>query len=113
MGDEGTLATTSQTLLAIGANASSAQVLEANTNNWIKQAEALIFLETDTDFVTNYSLVDDKLKQVLALAASSKAAMLAINQNQNTWQLATSQSKLNVLDIQYSEAIDRLKKVDL
>ena len=113
MGDEGTLATTSQTLLAIGANASTAQALEVNTNIWIKQAEALIFLETDTDFVANYSLVDTNLKQVLALAASSKAAMLAINQDQNNWALATTQSKLNVLDIQYSEAIDRLKKEDL
>lgn len=113
MADEGTLATTAQVLLAIGQTASAEQILEANTNIWILQAESLIFLETDKDFVADYSSVDANLKQALALAASSKAAMLAINQNQNTWSLATSQSKLNVLDIQYSEAIERIKKVDL
>lgn len=113
MADEGTLATTAQVLLAIGQNPSAAQALEVNTNIWILQAEAQIFLETDTDFVANIGLVDTNLKQVLALAASSKAAMLAINQDQNNWGLATTQSKLNVLDIQYSEAIERLKKVDL
>lgn len=114
-GDEGTLATTAQVLLAIGANASAVQILEANTNIWILQAEALIFLETDTDYAnaTIYEALPANVKQALALCASSKAAMLAINQNQNTWQLATTQSKLNVLDIQYSEALDRIKAVDL
>ena len=35
MADAGTLATTAQVLLAIGADASAAQILEANTNIWI------------------------------------------------------------------------------
>ena len=113
MADEGTLATTAQVLLAIGQSASAAQILEANTNIWILQAEALIFLETDHDFVADYANVDANLKQVLALCASSKAAMLAINQNQNSWALSTAQSKLNVLDIAYNEALDRIKAVDL
>jgi len=113
MADSGTLATTAQVLLAIGANASSDQVLETNTNIWILQAEALIYLETDKDFVNDYATVPANLKQALALCASSKAAFLAINQNQNTWQLATTQSKLNVLDIAYNETLDRIKAVDL
>ena len=115
MTDAGTLATTEQVLLAIGQSASAAQILEANTNIWILQAEALIFLETDTDYAdaTIYAALSANVKQSLSLCASSKAAMLAINQNQNQWQLATTQSKLNVLDIQYSEALDRIKAVDL
>ena len=40
MADEGTLATTAQVLLAIGKNASADQVLEENTNIWIKMAES-------------------------------------------------------------------------
>lgn len=113
MADEGTLATTAEVLLAIGANASAAQILEANTNTWIKQAEALIFLETDKDFVADYASVDANLKPMLSLCASSKAAMIAINQDQGQWDLSTTQSKLNVLDIAYNEALDRIKAVDL
>ena len=113
MVDAGTLATSAQVLLAIGADASATQILEANTNIWILQAEALIFLETDRDFVADYATLDTNVQQALALCASSKAAMLAINQNQNTWQLAVSQSKLNVLDVIYNETLDRIKAVDL
>lgn len=112
-GDEGTLATTAQVLLAIGQGASAAQILEANTNYWILQAEALIYLETDKDFVTDYATVDANLKQALAICASSKAAMLGINQDQGNWNLGITQSKLNVLDFQYNEALDRIKAVDL
>ena len=113
MADEGTLATTAQVLLAIGADASATQILEANTNHWILMAEALIFLETDHDFVGDYANVDANLKQALALCASSKAAMIGINQNQNTWNLATTQSKLNVLDALYKETLRRIKETDL
>jgi hypothetical protein len=115
VGDEGTLATTAQVLLAIGQGASAEMILEANTNIWILQAEALIFLETDTDYAnaTIYAALPANVKQALAICASSKAAMFAINQNQDNWQLATSQSKLNVLDFQYNEALDRIKEVDL
>ena len=35
MADSGTLATTAQVLLAIGANGNAAQILDANTNTWI------------------------------------------------------------------------------
>ena len=114
-GDEGTLATTAQVLLAIGQRASAAQILEANTNIWILQAEALIFLETDTDYAnaTIYAALSTNIKQALALCASSKAAMIAINQDQDNWQLATTQSKLNVLDALYKESLDRIKEVDL
>jgi len=113
MVDAGTLATTAQVLLAIGQDASAAQILEANTNIWILQAEALIFLETDTDYVANYATVDANVKQALALCASSKAAMLGINQDQDNWGLATTQSKLNVLDATYKATLKRIKEVDL
>lgn len=112
MADAGTLATTAQVLLAIGANAGANQILEANTNIWILQAESLICSDLDYDVVSNYAtLTPTYIKQLLALAASSKAAMLAINQNQNTWQLATTQSKLNVLNNEYEEAMKILRNL--
>ncbi len=105
MADEGTLATTAQVLLAIGENASATQVLEANTNIWIKQAESLMSSDVGYDLVANYATLTDYWKQMLAMAAASKAAIFAINQNPNTWQLATAQSKLNVLNTEYNEAM--------
>lgn len=110
MTDSGTLATTSQCLLAIGQNASALQVLEENTNYWILMAESLMSTDVDYDLVANIGKFSAYQKQVLALAASSKTAMIGINQNQNTWQLATAQSKLNVLDILYREAMEMIRK---
>ena len=100
MVDSGTLATTAQVLLAIGQNGSTAQVLEANNNIWI------LFAESDMEkafggnigLVANYGSITAALKQWLALVASHRAAFYGINQDQNSWQLATSQSKLNICD---------------
>ena len=113
MVDAGTLATTAQVLLMTGENAGANQILEANTNYAILMAESLIYLETDSDFVTNYASINAQLKQSLALCASAKAGMILINQDQNSWQLATSQSKLNVLDSLYEETIKRIKEADI
>lgn len=111
MADEGTLATTAQVLLAIGANASAAQVLEANTNIWIKMAEADIYAVSGVDFVTQYASVKALLKQTLAALASNRAAWYAINQNQNQWGLATSQSKLNVINATWKAGIKQLLSI--
>ena len=112
MADAGTLATTAQVLFLTGENASANQILEANTNYAIKFAESVMYTELDYDYVTNYATVDDAMKQALALCAAARAAMILINQNQNSWQLATSQSKLNVLDDLYTETIKRIKETD-
>jgi len=109
MADSGTLATTAQVLLATGENAGANQILIDNTNIAILMAESLMSTDVDYNLVTNIGEFDDYQKQVLALAASSKAAMIGINQNQNSWQLATTQSKLNVLDALYKEAMENIR----
>jgi len=97
MTDSGTLATTAQVLLAIGENASANQILEANTNYWILMAESdMEMLSDGKGLVDNYASITPAYKQWLASVASHRAAFYAINQNQNNWQLATTQSKLNV-----------------
>jgi len=110
MTDSGTLATTAQVLLAIGQNASAAQILEENTNIWILQAESLMSTDVDYDLVANIGEFSAYQKQTLALAASSKAAMIGINQNQNSWALSVTQSKLNVLDTLYKESMEIIRK---
>ena len=113
MVDAGTLATTAQVLFMTGENAGANQILEANTNYAVLMAESLLYLETNSDFVTNYASVDANLKQALALYASATAAILLINQNPNSWQLATAQDKKNVLDTYAKQALKRIVEADI
>ena len=100
MTDLGTLATTAQVLLAIGQGGSTEQILEANTNIWILMAESDMenSFSDNPGLVANYANITATKKQWLAAVASHRAAWYGINQNQNTWSLATTQSKLNVCD---------------
>ena len=100
MTDLGTLATTAQVLLAIGENASAKQILEANTNIWILMAESDMekAFGNKIGIVANYGNITAAHKQWLAMVASHRAAFYAINEHQNSWQLAVTQSKLNVCD---------------
>ena len=100
MADVGTLATTAQVLLAIGEDGSTAQVLETNTNIWILMAESEmeVIVGQKKGLVANFGSITAANKQWLALIASHRAAFFGINHNQNSWSLATTQSKLNVCD---------------
>lgn len=110
-GDEGTLATTAQVLLAIGQNASAAQILEANTNIWILMAESDMekAFGDNVGLVANIATITAANKQWLAMVASHRAAFYGINQNQNSWSLATSQSKLNVCNSIWEGFLSDLK----
>ena len=112
MAGAGTLATDAQILLAIGADASSVQVSATNTDIWILMAESDMEKQfgNNISIVANYSTIPSALQQWLAGVASDRAAWRAINQNQNTWQLATSQSKLNVLNATWKGFLSDLTK---
>ena len=111
MTDSGTLATSAQVLLAIGQNGSAAQVLEANTNIWILMAESDMekAFGDNIGLVANYGSITAANQQWLAMVASHRAAFYGINQNQNTWALGTTQSKLNVCDSIWTGFISDLK----
>lgn len=98
MAAAGTLATDAQILLAIGEDASTAQALGTNTDIWILMAESDMekAFGNNIGLVANYASITAALKQWLALVASHRAAFYAINQGQNSWGLATSQSKLSI-----------------
>ena len=114
MVDSGTLATTAQVLLAIGQNASANQILEANTNIWILQAESeMEMLSKGKGLVANYAGITSTYKQWLAEVSAARAAFHGINEDQNSWQLPTTQSKLNVLDSIWKEAKTQLNDKDV
>ncbi len=93
-----TLMTDAQILLAIGEGASAAQVLSTNTDIWGAMAESDMenAFGDNIGLVTNYGSITAANKQWLAMVGSHRAAFYAINHNQSSWQLAISQSKLNV-----------------
>ena len=115
MAAAGTLATDAQILLAIGANASAAQISGTNTDIWILMAESDMESEAGSGvgLVANYGSITATYKQWLALVGSQRAAFYAINQNPNSWQLATAQSKLNVIDIIWQEFRKKIKDKDV
>ena len=114
MADEGTLATSAQVLLAIGQNATANQVLEANTNIWILMAESDMekAFGDNIGLVANYSGITANMKQWLAGVAADRAAWRGVNQNPNAWQLATAQSKLNVLNATWKGFLSDIKNVN-
>lgn len=115
MAAAGTLATDAQILLAIGADASAAQILATNTDIWILMAESDMEVEAgqQVGLVANYASITAASKQWLALVASHRAAFYAINQGQNSWGLATTQSKLNVIDDIWQDFKKKIKDKDV
>lgn len=114
MADEGTLATSAQVILAIGDGAGATQILEANTNYWIKFAEQDMSIEAKVDLVGDYASITPVVyKQWLAAVASARAAFYAIQQNQDNWQLAVTQSKLNVIDNIWQDFKKRIQDTDV
>ena len=110
MAAAGTLATDAQILLAIGQNASAAQISGTNTDIWVLIAESDMEKEfgDNVGLVANYASITAANKQWLAGVCMHRTAWYAINQNQNTWALSTTQSKLNVCDASWSAFIAKL-----
>ena len=100
-----TLCTTAQYLLALGANPTAAQILAGNMTIYINYAESFMSADVSYDLVANYASLDAYKKQMIAMACSFKAAIFAIEQDQNTTQLATTQNKLFLLSTEYEDAM--------
>ena len=106
-----TLSTDAQILLAIGENASAAQKLNTNTDIWGLMVESEMEKEFagNKGLVANYGSIPSAMQQWLAIVHSTRVAFHAIQHNQNSWGLATTQSKLNVCDAVWKEFLSELK----
>ena len=77
-------------------------------------SESELEIETEAKgLVTNYGNIPTTYKQWLASIAAARAAWHGINQNQNSWTLATTQSKLNVLDAIWQDGLEKLRNEDV
>lgn len=110
-----TLTISGQVLLSLGQDASATQILTANLDTFMAYAESEMEMEAGSGvgLVANYASITASYKQWLAVVCANRAAWHGVNQNQNSWNLATSQSKLNVLDTTWQNFIKKITNKDV
>jgi hypothetical protein len=104
MVEAGTLCINADVIKKSGVNASAVSTAEAYTNVFIKEAEAYISAITRYDWVTNYTSVSTIGKEILREAASSHAAIAAINYDMAGFNTRTEVQTM--LDVLYSKFVD-------
>lgn len=111
MAEEGTLCINADVLKKAGLNANSTATAEAYTNVFIKEAEGHLCTSARYDWVTNYSSISTVGKGILRDAASSYAAVLAINYDMSEF---TSRQEalimINILWAGFQKCITLLEK---
>ena len=105
-----TLAVSGNVILKAGLNASV--LTEAQYEELINQAECQINADTEYNWCDNYAALNVDVKYLLQLAASNLAAIYLVNYNPNAWNLATAQTKLDVLWDGYESVIKILREKD-
>lgn len=100
-------------VLKAGANVSTA-IVDSQYNEWIEQAEANINSEVkypDVNLVTDFSNMATGVKEILEDAASSHAAMAAINYDMGAYDtIEQAQTMQDFNYTRYKDAIARLKE---
>ena len=111
MAEEGTLCINADVLKKAGLNANSTATAEAYTNVFIKMAEGILSTAARYDWKTNYSSISTIGKEILRDAASSYAAVLAMNYDMSGY---TSRQEtlvmVNILWAGFQKTIDLFEK---
>lgn len=105
-----TICTSGNVKVAAG-NDVSTDITAADFTDWIETAEDFVCTEGGYDWVTNWGTYSGNAG-VVKSAVISLAAMDAVNFDPDVWDLATSQTKLDVLDDRYRKAIDLIEDRD-
>jgi len=112
MADTGIFATSAQIILKAGAFANATAIAEASTNDFVAQAESQINVESEYNWSDNYAALNADVKQLLNLAASSRAAIMCINYDPTPWGVNLATLRMNVLWNDYDSAIKLLREKD-
>ena len=111
MAEEGTLAINADVLKKAGANASTTSTAEAYTNFYIKQGEGQLSTSARYDWITNYSSISTVGKHILRDAASSYAAIFAVNYDMSGFtSRQESLIMINILWAGFQKVITLLEK---
>lgn len=95
--------------LAAGANVST-ELTAAQYTKLINQAESLICLRTKKNWVELYSTLDEDYKKILEDAASSYAAIGAINYDMSGYY--SRQEALTMLNVNWAKFKECLNKLE-
>jgi hypothetical protein len=111
MAEAGTLCTNSNVKYKAGANASATSIAEAYTNVYILEAEAQLSSAARYDWVANYASVSAIGKEILRDAASSYAAVLAVNYDMSGFtSRQEALTMVNILWAGFQKVITLLEK---
>lgn len=111
MAEAGTLCINGDVEKKAGTNASSTSTAEAYTNVYILEAEAQLATAARYDWVTNYSSVSTIGKEILRDAASSYAAVLAINYDMSGFtSRQEALAMVNILWAGFQKTLNLLEK---
>lgn len=106
-----TLASTADVAKKAGANVSAVSIVEAYVDVYLKMAEAQLSTSARYDWVTNYSSISDIGKEILRDAATSYAAVQAINYDMaNFTSRQEALIMVNILWAGYQKVIMLLEK---
>jgi hypothetical protein len=109
MAEEGTFTNREEVLRKAGLNVSATSSAEEYTNDFIKQAEAFINLNSRKNWHKDYATLNVNVKLILKEIASNLAAIYVINYNPAIVNRIEAEIKIETL---YKRAIDGLKLLE-
>lgn len=111
MAEAGTLCTNSNVKYKAGVNASAVSIAEAYTNVYILLAEAQLSASARYNWVSNYASVSTIGREILRDAASSYAAVQAINYDMSGFtSRQEALTMINILWAGFQKCITLLEK---
>ena len=105
MPDLGAYTKNADIVVLAGANANATAITTAETDKYVLMVEAMINDETGRNWSDLYASLNTDMGEILSLCGAAKCAQIVINYDLNSWNLATAQTKLNVLQNIYEECI--------
>jgi len=109
--EEGTLCTLGEAIAKAGANAPTNSVSPLLVTQWVKQAESLINVETEYNWVDNYDELNEDVKYILNRVCSAIAAVDIITYDLSSYTdgRPEAETMINVLREESSNGLKLLK----
>jgi len=112
MAHTGIFATAAQIIRTAGLNANAVAIAsEALINDYAAQSESEINSATRYNWSDKYGTLNADVKAILTRASTKLVAMDIANYDPNAWGLATTQTKLDVLEKAYLRDISILRDI--
>ncbi len=112
MADEGTYIKNADIQALAGINAGTTAKATAATDVYVKNVEAMINVETLTDWTTNYAALDAGLKLILVQCGAAKCAMNVVNADPTGYSAREREMTLDFLNALFEDSLKIIKDKD-